>query len=237
MRFVLPIMLVSAGFLTSACGDEAAAGQSTAVDVAASADLSTDDQKTLYMLGQYLGRDVADAALTEDELVQVFAGLSDMALGREPRVDVEQYGAALPIFMQQRILAAGEAELGKANAFLAEQAALDGAVQTESGLVIQTIEEGTGDQPTAEDTVTVHYHGTLRDGRVFDSSVDRGEPATFPLTQVIPCWTEGMQQMRVGGKARFVCPPDLAYGPGGVPGIPGNSALMFEVELLDIVKD
>lgn len=96
--------------------------------------------------------------------------------------------------------------------------------------------EGTGESPTAEDTVSVHYHGTLRDGSVFDSSVERGEPATFALNQVIPCWTEGVQTLKVGGKSRLICPPDLAYGPVGRPGIPGNAALMFEVELLELVR-
>jgi FKBP-type peptidyl-prolyl cis-trans isomerase FkpA len=95
--------------------------------------------------------------------------------------------------------------------------------------------EGTGRSPTATDTVKVHYHGTFTDGRVFDSSVQRGEPARFPLNRVIPCWTQGLQQMKVGGKAKLTCPPDLAYGASGAPPtIPPNSTLIFEVELLAI---
>ena len=106
-----------------------------------------------------------------------------------------------------------------------------------SGIVIQEVSAGTGAQPTAEDVVQVHYHGTLRDGSVFDSSVERDEPAIFPLSGVIPCWTEGVQTMRVGGESRLVCPPDLAYGANPPPGIPPNAALVFEVELLEIVEE
>lgn len=109
--------------------------------------------------------------------------------------------------------------------------------KTPSGIVITTLKEGTGANPKASDTVKVHYRGTLTSGKEFDSSYDRGQPATFPLSRVIPCWTEGVQTMKVGGKAKLVCPPNLAYGSRGVPGvIPPNSTLTFEVELLEIVK-
>jgi FKBP-type peptidyl-prolyl cis-trans isomerase FkpA len=104
-----------------------------------------------------------------------------------------------------------------------------------SGLTITHITEGSGARPTATDTVLVHYHGTFPDGKVFDSSIDRGKPARFPLNRVIPCWTEGLQQMRVGGKAKLVCPPSTAYGARGAPPrIPPNATLHFEVELLEI---
>ena len=139
--------------------------------------------------------------------------------------------------MESRATVAAEGELALATAFMEEQASVEGAERTESGIVIQEVTAGSGSRPAAEDTVQVHYHGTLRDGTVFDSSVERGEPATFPLTGVIACWTEGVQRISVGGKSRLVCPPDLAYGPQGRPGIPGNAALVFEVELLDIVQN
>lgn len=110
-----------------------------------------------------------------------------------------------------------------------------GAVQTQSGLVFRTLTPGTGAMPKANDMVRVHYHGTLPGGKIFDSSVDRGEPAEFGLNQVIPCWTEGVQRMHVGEKARLVCPASIAYGDRGAGGvIPPGATLIFEVELLGI---
>jgi FKBP-type peptidyl-prolyl cis-trans isomerase FkpA len=104
-----------------------------------------------------------------------------------------------------------------------------------SGFTITHITEGSGARPTATDVVSVHYHGTFPSGKVFDSSVERGKPASFPLNRVIPCWTEGLQQMQVGGKAKLVCPPEVAYGSRGAPPrIPPNATLYFEVELLAI---
>lgn len=118
--------------------------------------------------------------------------------------------------------------------YLATAARADGAVRTDTGLVYARLTPGNGASPAATDTVRVHYHGTLPDGRVFDSSVDRGQPASFALDRVIPCWTEGVQRMRVGEKARLVCPAALAYGDRGAGPIPPGSPLAFEVELLGI---
>jgi len=107
--------------------------------------------------------------------------------------------------------------------------------KTASGLEITTLRAGTGASPKARDRVVVHYHGTFEDGKVFDSSVERGKPASFPLNRVIRCWTEGLQLMKVGGKSRLVCPPKIAYGARGKPPrIPPNATLTFEVELLEI---
>ena len=119
---------------------------------------------------------------------------------------------------------------------LQAQAAEPKEEKTTSGIAITTLKEGTGANPKASDTVKVHYRGTLENGNEFDSSYKRGQPATFPLNRVIPCWTEGVQKIKVGGKARLVCPPNLAYGNQNVPGIPPGSTLIFEVELLDIVR-
>ena len=108
---------------------------------------------------------------------------------------------------------------------------------TNSGIVITMLKDGTGASPKPSDTVKVHYRGTLTNGKEFDSSYGRGQPASFPLNRVIPCWTEGVQAIKVGGKAKLVCPPNLAYGSRGVPGtIPPDATLVFEVELLDIQK-
>jgi FKBP-type peptidyl-prolyl cis-trans isomerase FkpA len=112
-----------------------------------------------------------------------------------------------------------------------------GAVVTPSGLVYVSLREGSGASPTAADTVKVHYRGTLADGTEFDSSYKRNSPAQFPLSGVIPCWTEGVQRMKVGGKAKLVCPPAIAYGSRGAGGaVPPNATLQFEVELLEIAK-
>ncbi|MEO5698131.1 MAG: FKBP-type peptidyl-prolyl cis-trans isomerase [Burkholderiaceae bacterium] len=112
-----------------------------------------------------------------------------------------------------------------------------GAKVTPSGLVYRSLKDGTGASPGATDRVKVHYKGTLADGTEFDSSYKRNAPAQFPLSGVIPCWTEGVQQMKVGGKAKLTCPPEIAYGAKGAAGvIPGNATLQFEVELLDVVK-
>ena len=118
--------------------------------------------------------------------------------------------------------------------FLAENGKREEVTTTESGLQYEVLEEGDGAQPTREDQVTVHYKGELLDGTVFDSSYDRGEPATFPLNRVIPGWTEGLQLMQVGAKYRFYIPPELGYGARDTGTIPPNSTLIFQVELLSI---
>ena len=121
---------------------------------------------------------------------------------------------------------------------LTRAAAEKGAVVTDTGLVFRSLTEGKGAAPAATDTVRVHYRGTFPDGREFDSSIARGQPAEFPLNRVIKCWTEGVQLMKVGAKAQLVCPPAIAYGERGTPGgpIPANATLNFEIELLGIVK-
>ena len=231
--FVLAALCVC---VLPACTSESVPGPGSASPSASAGVPDTEDQKILNALGQALGQNIATASLSEEELVFVQRGLRDAVLGLDAVVDLADYGPQLQAYMQQRVEGASEGELALATAFLEEQAAIAGSVRTESGIVIQEMTAGSGSSPTAEDTVQVHYHGTLRDGTVFDSSVDRREPTTFPLTGVIPCWTEGLQSINVGGKSRLVCPPNLAYGPSGRPGIPGNAALAFEVELLDIVQ-
>ena len=122
-------------------------------------------------------------------------------------------------------------------AYLEKAAAMPGATRTASGLVYRELRNGTGASPAATDTVKVHYRGTLVDGKEFDSSYKRNEPAQFPLNRVIPCWTEGVQKMKVGGKSRLTCPSNLAYGDrGSPPTIPGGATLIFEVELLGISR-
>jgi FKBP-type peptidyl-prolyl cis-trans isomerase FkpA/FKBP-type peptidyl-prolyl cis-trans isomerase FklB len=198
---------------------------------------TSEQQKTMYALGLALSRNLAAFGLTAPELEQVQAGLNDGVLGRKPKVDLQTYGPKLQELQQTRLAAAADTEKKAGQAFLDKAAAEKGAKRTPSGIVITTVKSGTGPSPAATDKVKVHYHGTLVDGTVFDSSVERKEPVTFPLNGVIKCWTEGVQTMKVGGKSRLVCPPDLAYGDRGAPPrIKPGATLVFEVELLEIAK-
>lgn len=188
----------------------------------------TEEGKALYALGVAVSQNIASFDFTAAELEQVKLGFTDGALGKTPQVDVQTYIPKLREMQGTRIAAAAKTALDKA-------AAEPGAKKLDSGLVITTISEGAGPAPKETDTVKVHYHGTLPSGKVFDSSVQRGEPATFPLNGVIPCWTEGVQLMKVGGKSRLVCPSAIAYGERGAPPDIGPGAtLIFDVELLGI---
>ena len=196
--------------------------------------LDTEEHKTLYALGLALSQNLIRLDLQPAEVDYLVAGLADGVLKREPQLKLDDYAVKVQELAQQRFTAASEREAAAGKQFVDEMAAREGAVKTDSGIVLFTVQEGQGPAPVATDVVRVHYTGTLPNGEKFDSSVDRGEPATFPLDQVIPCWTEALQRMKVGGKARVVGPAELAYGAQGRPGIPPNSPLVFEVELLGI---
>jgi FKBP-type peptidyl-prolyl cis-trans isomerase FkpA/FKBP-type peptidyl-prolyl cis-trans isomerase FklB len=205
--------------------------------LAASSDPSNDDQKTLYALGLAISQSLGTFSLNETELDMVKHGLTDGVLKRPQKVDLQTFGPKIQLLQQSRLAMIAEGEKKAGAAYLTKAAAEKGATKTESGIVITPIKPGSGATPKATDTVKVHYHGTLTDGTVFDSSVKRGEPATFPLDKVIKCWTEGVQQIKVGGKSRLVCPANLAYGDAGSPPVikPG-STLVFEVDLLEIIN-
>ncbi len=210
-------------------------GQAMASDK--SADMASGDQHdTFYALGVAMSQGLAQFHLTADELTAVQEGLKDGVLGKDTKIDLQEYAPKLQALAKERTEAAAKMEREAGSTVIEQAAAEDGAVKTDSGLVYKILEPGDGPSPKATDTVKVNYKGTLRDGKVFDSSYDRGQPATFPLNQVIPCWTEGVQQMHVGGKAKLTCPPDLAYGDRPNATIPAGSTLTFEVELLDIVS-
>jgi len=203
----------------------------------ATVDFKTEDQKTLYALGLVLSDNITPFNLSESDLGFVQAGLSDGALHRTRQIDLAVYGPKLRDLAQARASAGSAAEKAAGSEFLSKAALEKGAVKTLAGFVYQEISAGSGAKPQATDTVKVHYKGTLTDGSVFDSSIERGQPAVFALSQVIPCWTQGLQLMKVGGKSRLVCPPDLAYGDRGQPPrIKPGATLVFEVELLDIEK-
>ena len=198
--------------------------------------LQTDQDKTFYALGLAIGGNLKEFKLSAAELALVTAGLNDSVQGKQAKVDLNTYGPKIQGIATERASQAATVEKQAAGAFIAEKAKEPGAQRSASGMIYIPVKEGTGANPTASSTVKVHYHGTLRDGTVFDSSVQRGQPISFPLNGVIPCWTEGVQKMKVGGKAKLVCPSDTAYGDQGSGPIPGGATLMFEVELLEIEK-
>ncbi len=203
---------------------------------ALAADPKSEDEKVLYALGMVVSQNLASFNLTEAELKMVEQGMTDGALKRG-KVDLQTYGPKIQELQKTRLTAIAAAEKKAGEAFVAKAAAEKDSKKLPSGVVVTTLKQGTGPSPAATDKVKVHYHGTLTDGTVFDSSVQRGEPATFPLNQVIKCWTDGVQQMKVGGKARLVCPADVAYGDRGAPPrIKPGATLVFEVELLAIEK-
>ncbi|TKS60577.1 MAG: peptidylprolyl isomerase [Nitrospira sp.] len=204
--------------------------------LAAPQEPANDDQKTLYALGLAISQSLGVFTLSEAEFEMVKNGITDGVLKRPPKVDLQTFGPKIQQLQQARSAVVAESEKKTGAAFLAKAASEKGSTKTESGIVITTLKPGSGTAPKTTDTVKVHYHGTLIDGTVFDSSVKRGEPATFPLGQVIKCWTEGVQQIKVGGKSRLICPSNLAYGErGSPPMIKPGATLVFEVELLDIV--
>lgn len=195
-----------------------------------------EDQKTFYALGFLMSGNLKAFDLTPVELESVQQGLADGASGKDPAVDPSAYRDQLQKLSQQRSAARASKEKEAGKAYLATAAQAPGAEKTESGLIYTSVQEGTGSQPATTDRVKVHYTGKLLDGTVFDSSVERGTPATFPLNGVIPCWTEGVQKMKTGGKATLVCPSDIAYGDRGAPpNIQPGATLVFDVELIEIV--
>ena len=197
--------IVAAGLLLALSGSNAIAQSAP----------ESDQDKTLYALGVALGTNVAAFNLTAAELAFVAAGMSDAVLGEEMQVDMNVYGPRIESLANERVAAVAAVEKQASADFAYELAQEPGAERHPSGLVYIPMTPGTGASPTAADTVRVHYHGTLRDGSVFDSSVERGEPISFGLGGVIPCWTEGVQKMQVGGKSKLVCPSDIAYGDTG----------------------
>lgn len=198
------------------------------------------DAQLIEEFGWFIGKKVglAELEFTPAELETLLKGLAAAANGKDSPYELEKIGPAMDEFMQKKQMAfltklktKNEADNA---AFFEKLKANKNVVELPSGLRYEIVQQGTGPTPKASDTVRVHYTGTLVDGSVFDSSVQRGEPSEFPLDQVIPGWTEGIQKVNKGGKIKLYVPPQLAYGDDGRPGIPPGSTLIFEVELIDV---
>jgi FKBP-type peptidyl-prolyl cis-trans isomerase FkpA len=197
----------------------------------------TEEQKTFYAIGLAVSRSLAVFHLTPAELEFVKQGITDATTGKTPAVDLAAYNGKVQELAKARRKAEGD-KMASVNKESLEKAAREkGAVKTASGMVYLSLKEGTGKHPGATDTVKVNYRGTLPDGKEFDSSYKRGTPAEFRLDGVIKCFSEGLQKMKVGGKARLVCPAALAYGDAGAGDLilPG-ATLTFELELLEVKK-
>ncbi|MEO6081108.1 MAG: FKBP-type peptidyl-prolyl cis-trans isomerase [Steroidobacteraceae bacterium] len=198
----------------------------------------TDDEKALYALGVMVTGQVKSFEFTDKEIALVKAGFDDGARDR-PKLTEEEMQALIPKLQElqtKRVEAAGMREKEAGTAYLAKAAVEKGATKLPSGVIYTVVKEGTGANPKATDTVKVHYEGKFVDGKVFDSSLKK-DPVTFPLNGVIPCWTEGVQQMKVGGEAKLVCPSELAYGDQARPPMRANATLVFDVKLLEIMKE
>jgi len=199
----------------------------------ADASLDNDQDKFSYALGMLIGENLKSYGELNKELL--IEAMNAHHSGEETKLTMEEAGQSLQVYQQQAAaeVAAKSKEAGEA--YLAENAKREEVTVTESGLQWEVLVEAEGDKPTADDTVSVHYVGTLIDGSEFDSSISRGQPTSFPVKGVIPGWTEGLQLMTVGSKYRFVIPSDLAYGQRGAgQSIGPGETLVFEVELLEI---
>ena len=207
----------------------AAAASAVAQDVA----VETEEDKVSYGVGMMMGEQLKQFGDIDYEML--IAGLRAQKEGGETAITIEEAQAAIMAQQQEAAEAAAAEASAASEQYLEENAAREEVTVTDSGLQYEVLEEGDGPKPTVDDTVSVHYVGTLLDGTEFDSSIARGEPAEFPLKGVIPGWTEGVQLMNVGSKYRFVIPSDLAYGERGAgQAIGPGETLVFEVELLEI---
>lgn len=225
----------------------AAAVKDAAAPAAASnAAFKNDDQKSAYALGASLGRYMENSLKEQEKLgitldkTQLIAGVQD-AFADKSKLSDQEIEQTLQAF-EARVKSSAQAKMekdakenaDKGKAFRDTFAKEKGVKTSSTGLMYKIDKAGTGEAPTDSDTVVVNYKGTLIDGKEFDNSYTRGEPLSFRLDGVIPGWTEGLKNLKKGGKIKLVIPPELAYGKTGVPGIPANSTLVFDVELLDI---
>jgi FKBP-type peptidyl-prolyl cis-trans isomerase FkpA len=231
MRLSLPVAMTAATLL-AACSQQSATPK-------------TDDEKALYSMGVIVQERFGfnQLGLNEKELAMLKAGLTDGTNGKPkiPPEEMEKLLTKVQEFATTRAEAHAKTQAEKSKsagtAYLAKAEKEQGAVKLPSGVIVKVTTEGTGATPSVTDTVKVNYVGKLIEGKEFDSSAKHGGPAEFPLGDMVPCWKDGFPQLKVGAKATLTCPSDTAYGEQGrPPTIPGNSTLVFDVELLDIIK-
>ncbi len=229
-----PAPAKSAPVSKSAAAKPAAKKAAAKPAAAAPVALATDEEKSIYALGLSMYKSLGQFDLSPHELEIVKRALADAAAGK-PAVDLNEWMPKIGPLARERSVRVTERQKAASTAYLEKAAAEPGTVRSGSGMLYREVRPGSGASPKSTDTVKVHYRGTLVDGTEFDSSYRRNEPAQFALNAVIPCWTEGVQKIKTGGKAVLVCPSNLAYGDQGRPSIPGGATLIFEIELLDVV--
>lgn len=235
-RATLAVLLLS----FTACGKQpakTAAAPGTPPPAGAAPVIESVDQKVSYGIGYNMGSSLGREKTVQVDKAAFLAGIEDGLAGAKTRMPESELEAAFAA-MQQKVsaemAAAAEKQLAAGKEYLATNKARAGVTETASGLQYEVLKSGNGPKPKSTDTVKVHYHGTLVDGTVFDSSVERNEPIEFAVTGVIPGWVEALQLMSVGDKWKLTIPPAIAYGPRATGKIPANSVLLFEVELLEI---
>ncbi len=231
---VVAILLVLAACNQSGVSQDAHAQSSTDLD------LENEKNRLGYTIGVQIAAGMRSQNLQEDISVEgLTAGFQDVLSGKEPRLTEEQMQQVQIAYQQQqqaKVAAVADKNQTDGDAFLAKNAKADGVKVTDSGLQYEVLRDGKGKSPLATDTVKVHYQGTLTDGTKFDSSYDRGAPADFPVSGVIPGFAEGLQLMQEGAKYRFTIPAAIAYGADGPPSIGPNQVLVFEVEMIEVVS-
>ncbi len=223
--------------LLAACGKQTEKAKSAESASGTETKLETVDQRASYGIGHNLGSKLGQDKVLQLDKEALKAGLADglaQAASRVTEADLDAAFNALQERAMAAATAASEKQLAEGKAYLEKNKAKPGVTVTASGLQYEVIKSGSGAKPTPTNTVKVHYHGTLTDGTVFDSSVERNEPIEFPVTGVIPGWVEALQLMSVGDKWKLTIPSNLAYGTRSTGKIPGNSVLLFEVELLEV---
>ena len=234
MTRIFALLLLS----TLTAGAFAAATTAPAPATATAGKPMTEDDKVIFAVGEILSSSVKPFAFNEHEMQLVREGFDAGMHGKKTGIDAESYRAKIQTMLTERLKVSVAAAKSAGQAYRSKAAAEKGSTTTASGIIMTTMQAGSGPSPTPDDGVKVQYEGRLIDGTVFDSSKQHGgQPASFKVGGVVPCWTEALQHMSVGTKLKLICPPETAYGDRGAPPqIPGGSTLVFEVELLAIDK-